>query len=85
MPVRVALRIVIFRESGVKLVSKEPNRLVIRFVFCHNVIVDDVITLVIRWKLGSHAAKAMSSRATTIVTNKYFGCLIIFNKVIIDT
>ena len=85
MPVRIALKIVRFRDNGVKFVCKEPSKLVTRLVFCHNVMVDDVIALVIRWIFGSHAAKAININATSRVNTKYFGCRNIPTSVVIDS
>ena len=85
MPVRVALIIVTVRDKGVKLVCKYPNKLVIRLVFCHKVMVFEFMALVTRCKFGNQAANATTVNATTVVTNMYLGCLIIFTSVAIAT
>ena len=83
MPVSVALVIVKVRDSGVKLVCREPNKLVTKLVFCHKVIVEEVIALVMRCKFGNQAEKAIIDSVTIIVTKRYFGCRIIFTNVVI--
>ena len=85
IPVRAALIIVMVRENGEKLVCKEPNKLVIKLVFCHKVNVSEVIALVMRCKFGSQAAKATTVNATIVVTNTYLGWPIIFTSVAIVT
>ena len=79
----MALVIVKNRDSGVKFVCKEPNKLVIKFVFCHKVIVEEVIVLVMRCKFGNQVANAITDSATSIVTNRYFGRWIILTSVVI--
>ncbi len=83
MPVSVALTIVKFRDSGVKLVCKEPSKLVTKLVFCHSVMVEEVMALVMRCKFGSQAANATNMSATSIVTTIYFGCRSIRASVVI--
>ena len=85
MPVSVAFVIVKVRDSGVKLVCKDPNKLVTKLVFCHKVIVEEVIALVMRCKFGNQAANAIIDSATNVVTKRYFGCRIILTNVVIVT
>ena len=70
----MALRIVRLLDKAVKFVCKEPSKLVSKLVFCHTVIVDEVITLVIKCTFGSHAEKAMSSSVISIEVTTYFRC-----------
>ena len=74
---------VIVRDKGVKLVCKEPSKLVNKFVFCRKVIVFEVIALVMRCTFGNQAAKATTDNATNNVTNIYFGRWIIPTSVVI--
>lgn len=68
---------VTLRDNGEKLVCKDPSRLVNRLVFCHRVIVEDVITLVIRCKFGNQAAKAITINVTDMDSTRYLGLVII--------
>lgn len=63
------------------MVWSDPSKLVNKFVFCHKVIVPEVMTLVIRCRFGNQAAKAMTIKVTDMDSAKYLGLVIILNNV----
>lgn len=84
-PISIALVTVTDLDNGVKLVCKDPKSPVSKLVFCHRVIVELVIVLVIKCKLGSQAEKAKTIKLTKKVNAKYFGDNIIFTTLAIIT